>query len=224
MTDLLSGSDLARVELPPGVTGFGFTEVRYLLARHDEPAAATARELLGLDAAPEDDWVMAAGLASLAARGLAVADRDAAQSRGEAALLEVLLSRGHRWTGIGMREGDDGQGDLLVVIEAPGVVGLLQPRIFGTWFVSLSADEEDVADPSRMVTASLLEARARHDRLGFALETRTAEGVVGRRYARPDDGGWAVSDTLDGPREHVALEGTEALVRSVLRAGEVTGG
>ena len=35
MTDLLSGSDLARVEPPPGVTGFGFTEVRYLLARHN---------------------------------------------------------------------------------------------------------------------------------------------------------------------------------------------
>lgn len=223
MTDLLSGSDLARVELPPGVTGFGFTEVRYLLARHGEPAAATARELLGLDAAPEDDWVLAAGLASLAARGLVAADREVAQSRGEAALLEVLLCRGHRWTGVAMREGDDGQGDLLVVIEAPGVVGLLQPRVFGTWFVSLSAAEADVQDPSALVTASLLEARARHDRLGFAIETRTLDGVVGRRYARPADDGWAVSDTLDGPREHVALEGTEPLVRSVLRAEAARG-
>lgn len=217
MTDLLSDTDLARVPLPAGVVGFGFAEVRYLLTLHDNENAAMAARSLGLDGvAPDAEWVGAAGISSLLARGLVVADRDRAVSRGEAALLEVLFSTGRRWSGVGLRDGDDGEGDMLVVIEGPGAVALLQPRPFGTWFVSLSADPANVADPSELVAASILEARGLHSDTGFAIETRTLEGVVGRRYARPAPDGWLVSTTLQGEQRRAGLADTAAIVHAAL--------
>lgn len=217
MTDLLSETDLARVPLPADVVGFGFAEMRYLLSLHETESSAMTARSLGLDeVAPDAEWVGAAGISSLLARGLVAADRDRAVSRGEAALLEVLFSRGHRWSGVGFRDVDDGEGDMLVVIEGPGAVGLLQPRPFGTWFVSLSADPAHVADPSDLVAASILEARELHPGVGFAIETRTLEGLVGRRYARPAPDGWLVSDTLQGKQHRRGLTDTAAVVRATL--------
>lgn len=220
MTDLLSDTDFARISLPDNVVGFGFAEMRHLLSLHETANAAMAGRSLGLDdPAPDSEWVGAAGISSLLARGLVVADRERAVSRGEAALLEVLFATGHRWSGVGFRDGDDGQGDMLVVIEGPGAVALLQPHPFGTWFVSLSAEPADVTDPSQLVAASILEARELHPGVGFAIEVRTLDGVVGRRYARPAPSGWLVSSTLEGDQHPHDVSETVAIVRAA-RSGE----
>ena len=139
-TDPLAGSDLARVPLPDNVYGFGWAEIRYLLGRHRGERTEMTTRSLGFDAAPNDEVVVAAGVASLLARGLAAAEGDRAVSRGEAAVLETVLAGARRWTGISFRDGDEG--DLMVVLEDGGIIAMLQPRSLGTWFVGLS-DEVD---------------------------------------------------------------------------------
>lgn len=199
-TDPLAGSDLARVPLPENVYGFGWAEIRYLLGRHATPSSQMAVTSLGFNAAPDDEVVAAAGVASLLARGLAAARGDQATSRGEAAVLETVFARGWRWSGISSRDGK--HGDLMVVIEDGGIIALLQPRSLGTWFVGLN-DEVDHPGP---VLARAIEAM--HQTQGgtgrFALETRTLDGEPTTRFLWPTDDGWSVADRPEAERRPVS--------------------
>lgn len=200
-TDPLAGSDLARVPLPDDVYGFGWAEIRYLLGRHATASSRMSVASLGFDAAPTDEIVGAAAVASLLARGLAQPQGDRAVSRGEAAVLETVFARGRRWSGISVRDGDTG--DLIVVIEDGDIVALLQPRSLGTWFVGLS---NAVDRPAEVLARALEQLRSAHGTGRFAIETRTLEGSVGARYFRADGAGWTVSDTIDGEQRPVAGE------------------
>ena len=199
-TDPLAGSDLARVPLPDNVYGFGWAEIRYLLGRHRGERTEMTTRSLGFDAAPNDEVVVAAGVASLLARGLAAAEGDRAVSRGEAAVLETVLSGARRWTGISFRDGDEG--DLMVVLEDGGIIAMLQPRSLGTWFVGLS----DEVDQPAAVLARAIEAM--HEVRGgagrFGIETRTLDGAQGTRFLTRAGDGWSVSDTKDGEARPVA--------------------
>lgn len=200
-TDPLAGSELARLSLPDDVYGFGWAELTYLLGRHATPSARMSLAALGFEGAPHDDVVAAAGVASLLARGLAAPLGDRAVSRGEAAVLETVLARGRRWSGISFREDAGDRGDLLVAVEDGDAIALLQPRSLGTWFVGLS-DEVDLpaAALARGIEA-MLEARGSGT---FALETRDVQGVLGALYFRPHGDGWLVSDAPDGEQREVA--------------------
>ncbi|MDN5766649.1 MAG: hypothetical protein L0H96_14000 [Humibacillus sp.] len=205
-TDPLAGSDLARVPLPENVYGFGWAEMRYLLGRHATPSSQMALTSLGFNAAPDDEVVAAAGVASLLARGLAAARGDQATSRGEAAVLETVFARGLRWSGISSRDGEHSEhgqhGDLMVVIEDGGIIAMLQPRSLGTWFVGLN-DEVDHPGP---VLARAIEAmRQMQGGTGrFALETRTLDGEPTTRFLWPTDGGWSVADLPEAERRPVS--------------------
>lgn len=191
-TDPLAGSDLARVPLPADVYGFGWAEIRYLLGRHATDSSRMTVASLGFDAAPTDEVVGAAGIASLLARGLAEPQGDRAVSRGEAAVLETVFARAKRWSGISVRDGDTG--DLVVVIEDGDIIALLQPRSLGTWFVGLS---DAVDRPAEVLARAVEQLRGAHASARFAIETRTLEGVVGTRYFRPEGDGWTVAGSVD---------------------------
>lgn len=191
-TDPLAGSDLARVPLPADVYGFGWAEIRYLLGRHATDSSRMTVASLGFDAAPTDEVVGAAGIASLLARGLAEPQGDRAVSRGEAAVLETVFARAKRWSGISVRDGDTG--DLMVVIEDGDIIALLQPRSLGTWFVGLS---DAVDRPAEVLARAVEQLRGAHASARFAIETRTLEGVVGTRYFRPEGDGWTVAGSVD---------------------------
>lgn len=210
-TDPLAGTDLARVALPEGVYAFGWAEMRYLLGRHATDSSAMSLTSLGFDAAPTDTVVAAAAVASLLARGLAAPDGDRAVSRGEAAVLETVLARAKRWTGISVRDGDTG--DLMVMIEDGDIVAMLQPRSLGTWFMGLS---DAVDRPAAVLARGLHQLREAHGRGRFAIETRTLEGSVGTRYFRPDGQGWTVSDTVEGPTRPVTEEGLAGELEQLL--------
>jgi hypothetical protein len=192
-TDPLAGSELARVPLPDDVYGFGWAEIRYLLGRHSTASSRMTVASLGFDAAPTDELVGAAGVASLLARGLAEPDGDRAVSRGEAAVLETVFARAKRWSGISVRDGQ--QGDLMVVLEDGDIIALLQPRSLGTWFVGLT---DAVDRPAEVLARAVEQLRGGASSARFAIETRTLEGSVGTRYFRPDGAGWTVSDSADG--------------------------
>ncbi len=199
-TDPLAGSDLARVPLPDNVYGFGWAEIRYLLGRHVGERTEMTTRSLGFDVAPNDEVVVAAGVASLLARGLAAAEGDRAVSRGEAAVLETVFAGARRWTGISFRDGDEG--DLMVVLEDGGIIAMLQPRSLGTWFVGLT---DEVDQPAAVIARAI---EAMHEVRGgagrFGVETRTLEGTRGARFFAPTPDGWSVSDTADGPARALA--------------------
>lgn len=199
--DPLAGSDLARVPLPDDVYGFGWAELRYLLGRHATPSSQLAVTLLGFDAAPTDELVPAAGVASLLARGLAAAtaDGDRAESRGEAAVLETIFARGRRWTGISFRSGE--RADLMVAIEDGDAIALLQPRSLGTWFVALT---NEVDAPATVLARGIEAVEQLQGSGSFAVESRTLDGSVGARFFRPHPDGWTVSDAPDAERRAVA--------------------
>lgn len=197
--DPLAGTELERVALPEGVYGFGWAELRYLLGQHDTPAARTSARSLGFDAAPVGDVALAAGLSSLLVRGLAAPVDDRAVSRGEAAVVETVLARGLRWSGISLRTGDTA--DLLVLIEDGEALAVFQPRSLGTWFVGLTNERDD---PSAPVLRSLVAAFEIHGPVPFAIETRTQDAVVGARFFRPQGEGWSVADSPDGEARRIS--------------------
>ena len=199
-TDPLAGSDLARVQLPDNVYGFGWAEIRYLLGRHGGESTAMTTRSLGFDVAPNDEVVVAAGVASLLARGLAAAEGDRAVSRGEAAVLETVFAGARRWTGISFRDGDEG--DLMVVLEDGGIIAMLQPRSLGTWFVGLSDEVDRPAAVLGRAIEAMHEVRGGAGR--FGVETRTLEGAQGTRFISRAAAGWSVSDTPDGDARPVA--------------------
>lgn len=204
--DPLAGSEFARLPLPDDVYGFGWAELRYLLGRHSTESSRMTVASLGFDAAPTDELVGAAGVASLLARGLAEPHGDRAVSRGEAAVLETVFARAKRWSGISVRDGDTG--DLMVVIEDGDIIALLQPRSLGTWFVGLS---NAVDRPAEVLARAVEQLRGAHATARFAIETRTLEGVVGTRYFRPEGDGWTVAESVDGQPRPLA----DGLVREL---------
>ncbi|TQM64118.1 hypothetical protein [Humibacillus xanthopallidus] len=214
-TDPLAGSELARVPLPDNVYGFGWAEIRYLLGRHSTDSSVMTRTSLGFDAAPDDEVLVAAAVASLLARGLAAAEGDRAVSRGEAAVLETVFAGAKRWTGISFRDGTEG--DLMVVLEDGGIIAMLQPRSLGTWFVGLT----DEVDQPAAVLARAIEAM--HEVRGgagrFGVETRTLEGAVGTRFFTPAGDGWSVSDTADGPARALGDGGLAGELAALLPEG-----
>ena len=200
-TDPLAGSDLARVPLPDNVYGFGWAEIRYLLGRHGGESTAMTTRSLGFDVAPNDEVVVAAGVASLLARGLAAAEGDRAVSRGEAAVLETVFAGARRWTGISFRDGDEG--DLMVVLEDGGIIAMLQPRSLGTWFVGLS---DEVDQPAAVLGRAI---EAMHEVRGGSRSLRRRDPHPRGRpgHALPHAvpaAGWSVSDTPDGDARPVA--------------------
>ncbi|NUO92050.1 MAG: hypothetical protein HOQ18_14685 [Dermatophilaceae bacterium] len=205
-TDPLAGSELARVPLPDDVYGFGWAEIRYLLGRHSTASSRMTVASLGFDAAPTDELVGAAGVASLLARGLAEPDGDRAVSRGEAAVLETVFARARRWSGISVRDGE--QGDLMVVLEDGDIIALLQPRSLGTWFVGLT---DAVERPAEVLARAVEQLRGANGSARFAIETRTLEGSVGTRYFRPEGSGWTVSESPDSEPRAV----TDGLAREL---------
>lgn len=197
--DPLAGSDVARVVLPEGVYGFGWAELRYLLGRHDTPASRASTTSLGFADAPTEAIAVSAGVSSLLARGLAEAVGDRAVSRGEAAMIETLLAKGVRWSGISLRVGD--MADLMVLIEDGGALGLFQPRSLGTWFVGLTNETEQ---PSAPVLRALAAAFKIHGRVPFAIESRVLNTEPTGRFFRPEGKRWSVSSSPTAQRRAIS--------------------
>lgn len=214
-TDPLAGSELARVPLPDNVYGFGWAEIRYLLGRHSTDSSAMTLSSLGFDAAPDDEVLVAAAVASLLARGLAAAEGDRAVSRGEAAVLETVFAGAKRWTGISFRDGTEG--DLMVVLEDGGIIAMLQPRSLGTWFVGLTDEVDEPAAVLARAIEAMHEVRGGAGR--FGVETRTLEGAVGRRFFTPTGDGWSVSDAADGPARPLGDGGLAGELSALLPKG-----
>lgn len=171
MTTLFSGTDLAPIELPDGVTGFGVAEVAYLLSRHDGDVVAKSRSLLQAEDERIDDFVRACGASSLLARGMAAIDSGVIETRSAAALLEFAMMLTRRWTVL--RRTDPDSVDIVVVFQAPHTIVIAQPRSFGTWFASYS---DDLDHPGHLVLKLLQDLDDIEPGSQLSVATSTVDG------------------------------------------------
>lgn len=168
VNDPLEDTGLAAVALPEGMVGFGSGEIAALLSRHPGPVSDTSAQALGVDADAIGDDVRRAGMSSLLARGLVQQEGDRFLPRSAAALLDYACGAAERWTTITISH-DDGA-DLAVVIHAPEVVAMMQPRALGTWFAAFAGSSNDPETP----VAALMDAvRAEHPEAAFDVSTET---------------------------------------------------
>lgn len=140
-------TELAPVELPKGVTGFGSAEMAYLAARHDTPVMARTRQLLlpkvevPSDAESPAFALVQAGASSLAARGLVkqVEGDDPLASKAEAAMLEYAMSQAESWTRV--VASDERWVDIAFFLAAPPIAAMAQPRALDMWFTGFNEGE-----------------------------------------------------------------------------------
>lgn len=204
MTQVLEGTELAPVELPEAMTGFGLAEIAYLLSRHQTAATQRSTHLMRLDDGIElSADFLRAGASSLYARGLLTLRPDSFTTLGAAALLEYSLGSATSQTVVEVVS--EASVDAAVVLIASEVLATLQPRAMGTWFTSFSGA---VPDAPRLLFDVLAAATAEHPGSSVSLTTSTVDGVQGAVFARLDQdlGRWDVVDrTADTTNERREL-------------------
>lgn len=115
------------------VIGFGVGELAYLLNVFEGPARDRSVSVFRAEELVEDSTLNTAGASSLLARDLAlVSDDDELGVKGVAAAVATALGQATRWTEISLLTEDSM--DNVVLLEAPDVSLMLQPRALGTWF------------------------------------------------------------------------------------------
>lgn len=120
----------------PGVDviGFGVGEFAYLLNVFEGPARDRSVSVFRAEEMVDDSTLSTAGVSSLIARDLATVDDDGDPGvKGVAAAVATALGHATRWTEISLLTEDSM--DNVVLVEAPEVALMLQPRVLGTWFV-----------------------------------------------------------------------------------------
>ncbi|WP_346960656.1 hypothetical protein [uncultured Arthrobacter sp.] len=116
------------------VIGFGVGEFAYLLNVFEGPARDRSVSVFRAEELVQDDTLSTAGASSLIARDLATVDDDGDLGvKGVAAAVATALGHATRWTEISLLTQDSM--DNVVLVEAPEVALMLQPRVLGTWFV-----------------------------------------------------------------------------------------
>ena len=196
ITDPLADTDLAAIDPPEGLSGFGLGELFFILSLHPGPVTTTTRQWLFLEdkfATPE---VALCGASSLLARGLltTTADEDL-QLRSSAALLEVATGRTVQWTRVGFI-GVDTQPRAAFFLQTPVVSAVLQLDAMATWWCRFG-DADD--DPGAIIDA-LVASRFAMDPQGSVIvdtmnDTNVRRNILVRRL---DDGFAALADVKRG--------------------------
>lgn len=155
------------------VIGFGIGELSYLLNVFEGPARDRSVSVFRAEEIVDDVTLSTAGASSLVARDMATLDDDGDLGvMGVAAAVATALGQATRWTEVSLLTGDTM--DNVVLIEAPGVALMLQPRLLGTWFVFA----QDPAISSAEATLRLIRQHVQDHPAGsayFVFKTLTAE-------------------------------------------------
>lgn len=116
------------------VIGFGVGELAYLLNVFEGPARDRSVSVFRAGELVDDVTLSTAGASSLLARDLATIDDDGDLGvTGVAAAVATAFGHATRWTEVSLLTQD--AMDNVVLLEAPDVALMLQPRVLGTWFV-----------------------------------------------------------------------------------------
>jgi len=116
------------------VIGFGVGEIAYLLNVFDGPARDRSVTVFRAGEMVDDVTLSTAGASSLLARDMAAVDDEGRLGvTGVAAAVAAALGQATRWTEVSLLAAE--AMDNVLLVEAPGVALMLQPRVLGTWFV-----------------------------------------------------------------------------------------
>jgi hypothetical protein len=116
------------------VIGFGVGEFAYLLNVFEGPARDRSVSAFRAQDLVNDATLSTAGASSLMARDMATLDDDGDLAvQGVAAAVATALGKATRWTEISLLTPESM--DNVMLLEAPDVALMLQPRLLGTWFV-----------------------------------------------------------------------------------------
>lgn len=127
--------------------GFGFGEIGYLLIQDDVPVVAKAREMFDLiDQAYAEDVAIAAVSSLVAHQLLEIGEDGLPRPLGAAAVLAYAIAEATRWTRIGFFSEGDEAIDGAVLLHAPEVTAILQPRQGGAWLMVVKAPEVSDAE------------------------------------------------------------------------------
>lgn len=155
------------------VMGFGVGELAYLLNVFEGPARDRSVSVFRAEDMVDDVTLSTAGASSLMARDMATVDDDGDLGvMGVAAAVATALGQATRWTEVSLVAGETM--DNVVLIEAPGVALMLQPRLLGTWFVFA----QDPAISSAEATFRLVRQHVQENPGGsayFVFKTLTTE-------------------------------------------------
>ena len=154
--------------------GFGLGEIGFLLIQGDVPAVAKARELFALVEQAYAEDVTVASLSSMIAHGLLeIGEGGVPRPLGAAAVLAYAIAEATRWTRIGFFSRGDEAIDGAVILHAPSVTAILQPRQGGAWLMLVKAPEISDADAVWTLVAGFRDA---HEVASTFVETSSSAG------------------------------------------------
>lgn len=125
---------LPEPQLGIDVIGFGAGEFAYILNVFEGPSRDRSVSVFRATEVINDVPLATAGASALMARDLAtVNEKGELGVKGVAAAVATAVGHATRWTEISLLTSDSM--DNIVLIEAPEVALMLQPRLLGTWFI-----------------------------------------------------------------------------------------
>lgn len=194
------------------VIGFGVGEFAYLLNVFEGPARDRSVSVFRAEELVDDVTLSTAGASSLMARDMATVDDDGDLGvKGVAAAVATALGQATRWTELSLLTEDSM--DNVVLVEAPGVALMLQPRLLGTWFVFA----QDPAISSAEATLRVVRQHVEQNPRGTAyLVFKTLDAEMHLLIRRGEDS-WATGIPNFATDEVAETEGLDdaALLRSI---------
>jgi len=145
------------------VVGFGVGEIAYLLDVFEGPARDRSVSVFRAEEMVDDVTLATAGASSLLARDMATVDEEGDLGvTGVAAAVAAAFGQATRWTEVSLLAPESM--DNVLLIEAPDIALMLQPRLLGTWF----AFAQDPAITSAEATLRLVRQHAQDNPGGSA--------------------------------------------------------
>lgn len=169
------------------VIGFGVGEFAYLLNVFEGAARDRSVSVFGAQELVDDVSLSTAGASSLMARDMATLDDDGDLAvKGVAAAVATAMGHARHWTEISLLTPDSM--DNVVLLEAPGVALMLQPRLLGTWFVFA----QDASISSSEATFRVLRQHVEQNVDGTAYLVFKSLDAEKHLLIRRDDDSWTL--------------------------------
>ncbi|MDQ0709723.1 hypothetical protein QFZ52_002375 [Arthrobacter woluwensis] len=188
--------------MAPTYSGFGYSELAYILRSFDTPSSARSVEVLRMQDEVSDDALCMAGASSLLAHDYA-SYSDGTEFLVPAAPVAYALANATIWTQIELLTAETN--DTVVHVESDDVSMLMQPRMLMSWFIF---PQNPTLDGSEAVL-SVLEEHIRQHPSGTAM-LRTF-GLTEEKHLliRRDGESWTTAVVPDPSKDAVETTGLD---------------
>lgn len=166
-------------------TGFGIAEMAYILQLQDTEAASRSADWLRLHDETANVDLIRAGLSSLVARGMAMANAESEFSFSlEVDVVAYTVANAARWTQIDLLQSAT-LGDSVLHIESDRTKLLLQPRTMQAWF---ALPQDPALSPEAAQSYVVRDHLTNHPDGGARLRTDGPEGQFGLLVRKAPEG------------------------------------